>query len=391
MFATRMERLGTETAFEVLARARELERTGRDIVHLEIGEPDMDTPKFIVEAAVQALREGWTHYGPSAGDPEVRATIAEHVNQARGLHATADNVVVTPGAKPILFFSLLACVNEGDEVIYPDPGFPIYESVTRFLNAKPVPLVLKEATGFATTAEALAPLLTDRTRFVILNSPHNPTGAVTPRKNLEEIAALLRDRDLFVLTDEVYSRIQYEGVNASIASLPGMEEKTIVLDGHSKTYAMTGWRMGYGVMRKDLAQHVTRLMTNSNSCTNVFVQRAGRAALLGPQGEIDAMIAEFRRRKDVIVRGLNAIPGVSCFDPLGAFYAFPNISRLGIDSRTLARDLLDKAGVAALSGTAFGQGGDGYLRFSYANSIANIEKALGRMAEYLAANQLGVR
>ncbi len=391
MFAKRMERLGTETAFEVLARARELERQGRDVVHLEIGEPDFDTPHFIADAAVDALRKGYTHYGPSAGDPEVRAVIAESVNASRGLHANADNVVITPGAKPILFFTLLACVDEGDEVIYPEPGFPIYESVTRFLNAKPVPIRLREENGFAVGPEDIAPLLTDKTRFIILNSPHNPTGGVTPRKNLEGIAELLRDRDLFVLSDEVYSRIQYEGENASIASLPGMEEKTILLDGHSKTYAMTGWRLGYGVMRKDLAVHVTRLMTNSNSCTNVFVQRAGMAALQGPQDEITAMVAEFKKRRDVIVDGLNAIPGVSCFRPKGAFYVFPNITRLGIPSRQLATDLLEKAGVAALSGTAFGAGGEGYLRFSYANSIENIEKAVSRMKEYLSASGIKPR
>ncbi|MBK8231500.1 MAG: pyridoxal phosphate-dependent aminotransferase [Candidatus Eisenbacteria bacterium] len=383
MFAKRMERLGTETAFEVLARARELEREGRDIVHLEIGEPDFDTPSFIADAAVDALRSGFTHYGPSAGDPEVRGAIAEHVNATRGLHATADNVVVTPGAKPILFFTLLACVDEGDEVIYPEPGFPIYESVTRFLNAKPVPIRLKEEKGFAVDAEDIEPLLTPKTRFIILNSPHNPTGGVTPKENLVRIAELLRGRDIWVLSDEVYSRILYEGENSSIASLPGMEDRTILLDGHSKTYAMTGWRLGYGVMRKDLATHVTRLMTNSNSCTNVFVQRAGMAALRGPQQEVTSMVAEFRRRRDVIVDGLNAIPGVSCFRPKGAFYVFPNVTKLGFESRVLAKELLEKGGVAALSGTAFGAGGEGYLRFSYANSVENIEKAVGRMREYL--------
>lgn len=388
MFAKRMERLGTETAFEVLARARELEREGKKVVHLEIGEPDFATPGFIAEAATKALNEGWTHYGPSAGDPEVRAAIADHVNRARGTHATADNVVVTPGAKPILFFTLLACVDEGDEVIYPDPGFPIYESVTRFLNAKPVPLALREEKGFAVDPDDLARLLTPRTKFVILNSPHNPTGAVTPHRNIEAIAELLRDRDLFVLTDEVYARIVYDGENVSIASFPGMEEKTIILDGHSKAYAMTGWRLGYGVMRKDLAVHVTRLMTNSNSCTNVFVQRAGMAALQGPQGEVEAMVREFRRRRDVVVRGLNDIPGVSCFNPLGAFYAYPNVSRLGVPSRQLAKDLLERAGVAVLAGTAFGQTGQGHLRLSYATSVENIEEALRRMKGYFAENGL---
>lgn len=384
MFAKRMERLGTETAFEVLARARELERQGKDIVHLEIGEPDFDTPAFIADAAIKALKGGWTHYGPSAGDPEVREVFARKANEQRGTHYTADQVVITPGAKPILFFTLMACVDEGDEVIYPDPGFPIYESMVRFLNAKPVPLKLREKDGFAADPDELGRLLTDRTRFVILNSPHNPTGGVTPRESVAEIANLLRSRDLWVLSDEVYGRVLYEGVSASIASEPGLEDRTIVLDGHSKTYAMTGWRLGYGLMRKDLATHVTRLMTNSNSCTNVFVQRAGMEALLGPQDEVLAMVEEFRRRRDVVVNGLNAIPGIRCFRPEGAFYVFPNVSRLGLPSRQLAKDLLEKAGVAVLSGTAFGECGEGYLRLSYANSVENLEKALVRIRSYLA-------
>jgi len=388
MYATRMERLGTETAFEVLARAKQLEKEGRNIVHLEIGEPDFDTPKFICDAAVDALRSGYTHYGPSAGLPEVRAGIAEYISRTRGMEFDAENVVVTPGAKPIIFFSLMACVNEGDEVIFPDPAFPIYESMVNFLGAKPVPLRLREENAFGVDVEELASLITDKTRFLILNSPANPTGGTIGKKDLEAIADLVRDRDLFVLSDEIYSRILYDGEHHSISTFPGMKDKTIILDGHSKTYAMTGWRLGYGVMNRELSAHVTRLMTNSNSCTNLFVQRAGLAALEGPQDEVTAMVAEFRRRRDVIVDGLNAIPGFSCLRPEGAFYAFPNVKALPISSRELARDLLDEAGVAALSGTAFGAAGDGYLRFSYANSVENIETALSRIHQHLVEKSL---
>lgn len=378
-----MGRLGTETAFEVLAKARQLEAAGRDIVHMEIGEPDFDTPRFICDAAIEALRAGYTHYGPSAGLPEVRASIAAYVSRTRGLDYGPENVVVTPGAKPIIFFTLMACVEPGDEVIYPDPAFPIYESMVNFLGAKPVPLRLREERGFGLDVDELATLLSDRTRFIILNSPANPTGGTIERGDLEKVAALVRDRDLYVLSDEIYSRILYEGTHDSIASFPGLREKTIILDGHSKTYAMTGWRLGYGVMPEELAVHVTRLQTNSNSCCNVFVQRAGMKALEGPQDEVLAMVAEFRRRRDVIVDGLNAIPGIHCVRPRGAFYAFPNISRLPVTSRVLAADLLDKAGVACLSGTAFGAGGEGYLRFSYANSVEKIETALARVGAYL--------
>ncbi|MEZ4653635.1 MAG: pyridoxal phosphate-dependent aminotransferase [Candidatus Eisenbacteria bacterium] len=373
MYAKRMERLGTETAFEVLARARELEKQGRDIVHLEIGEPDFDTPRFIGDAAVEALRDGYTHYGPSAGLPEVREVFADYIARTRGLSCGGEHVVVTPGAKPIIFFTMLACVEEGDEVIYPDPGFPIYESMVHFLGARPVPLKIREENGFSVDLDELRSLLTDRTRFLILNSPANPTGGVLERDAVEAIAEMVRDRNLWVLSDEIYSRILYEGTHQSIASLPGMQEKTIILDGHSKTYAMTGWRLGYGVMPTGLAAHVTRLMTNSNSCTNVFVQRAGMKAIQGPQGEVDTMVAEFRRRRDVIVDGLNAIPGMRCLSPKGAFYAFPSVKDLPLDSKTLARDLLDQGGVAVLSGTAFGAGGAGFLRFSYANSVVNIQ------------------
>ena len=383
MFAERMSRLGTETAFEVLARAKELERQGRDVVHLEIGEPDFDTPRFICDAAIEALNAGNTHYGPSAGMPEVRETIAEFIASSRGIPVTADNVVVTPGAKPIMFFALLACVNEGDEVIYPNPGFPIYESMVNFLGAKAVALPLREERDFTFDLDEFASLVNDRTKFVIMNSPQNPTGGVLSREDLEGIAKILEGRDLWVLSDEIYSEILYEGEHHSLASMPGMAEKVIILDGHSKTFAMTGWRLGDGVMRKDLAAHLTRLMTNCNSCTNIFVQLAGMKAIAGPRDETRKMVSEFRRRRDVIVDGLNAIPGVSCKRPKGAFYVFPNVQGVPMDSGKLARELLDKAGVAALSGTAFGALGDGYLRFSYANSVENIRKGLDRIGDYI--------
>ncbi len=384
MFAKRMSRLGTETAFEVLARAREIERTGREVVHLEIGEPDFATPRFICDAAIDALNAGHTHYGPSAGQPAVRETIAEAVAKSRGIPVTMENVVVTPGAKPIIFFSLFACVDEGDEVIYPNPGFPIYESVVNFIGAKPIPLPLREEKDFSVDVDELRSLVTDKTKFIILNSPQNPTGGVLSRKDLEGIADIVRGRNIWVLSDEVYSRIIYEGEALSLASLPGMADRTIILDGHSKTYAMTGWRLGYGVMQKELAAHVTRLMTNSNSCTNIVVQMAGAKALTGPQEEVVVMREEFRRRRDVIVDGLNKLPGITCKRPKGAFYVFPNVKGVPVDSRQLAKDLLEKAGVACLSGTSFGAYGDGYLRFSYANSVENIQKALGWMGAYLA-------
>jgi aspartate/methionine/tyrosine aminotransferase len=383
MFAKRMSRLGTETAFEVLARARELERQGRDVVHLEIGEPDFATPSLITEAAVEALHQGYTHYGPSAGLPEVREAIAQDVTKTRGVPYTAANVVVTPGAKPIMFFSMLACVEEGDEVIYPNPGFPIYESVVNFLGAKPVPLRLREERDFSFDLDEFASLVNERTRFIVLNSPQNPTGGVLSRSDLERIAQIVRDRDLYIMSDEIYKEILYEGEHHSISSFPGLKEKTIILDGHSKSYAMTGWRLGYGVMPEDLAVHVTRLMTNSVSCTNVFVQRAGMAAIQAPRDEVRKMVAEFRRRRDVIVEGLNKVPGVTCKSPKGAFYVFPNVQGVPMDSSKLARELLDTAGVAVLSGTAFGAFGNGYLRLSYANSVENIRKALTRIGEYV--------
>ncbi|MBD3334717.1 MAG: aminotransferase class I/II-fold pyridoxal phosphate-dependent enzyme [Candidatus Eisenbacteria bacterium] len=383
MYANRMQRLGTETAFEVLARAKALERQGKEVVHLEIGEPDFDTPRNIIDAAIQAMQEGYTHYGPSAGLPDVREALAEHIAEDRGITVDAENVVVTPGAKPILFFSIFACVNEGEEVIYPNPGFPIYESVINYVGARPVPIRLREEREFRLDPDELAELITDKTKMIILNSPQNPTGGVLSKEDFQLIAKAVGDREIFILSDEVYSKILYEGEHRSIVQEPGLQERVILLEGHSKTYAMTGWRLGYGVMNKTLAAHVTRLMTNCNSCTNVFVQQAGKHAVQGPQDAVTKMVEQFRRRRDVIVDGLNAIPGISCLKPRGAFYVFPNISETGMKSSELEGELLEKAGVAALSGTSFGAYGDGYLRFSYANSVENIQKALERVASYL--------
>jgi len=382
-YADRMNQLGTETAFEVLAKARALEAQGRSIVHLEIGEPDFDTPAPIRAAAARALDEGFTHYGPSAGLPEVREAIAAFITRDRGLPTAPDQVVVTPGGKPVLTFAIMACVNPGDEVVVPDPGFPIYESVVRFIGAKAVPMPLREDRGFRVGAADLEPLLTPRTRMVVLNSPHNPTGSVLTPKDLDEIAALLREREIFVLSDEIYSKILYDGVHESIATRPGMAEKTILLDGFSKTYAMTGWRLGYGVMNPTLAKHVARLATNVYSCATSFVQRAAIVALGGTQSEVRGMVAEFHRRRDEIVRGLNAIPGIRCLKPAGAFYVFPNIEALQMKSADAERILLEEAGVAALSGTAFGPRGEGYMRFSYANSIENIREALRRIGVWV--------
>jgi len=379
-----METLGTETAFEVLAKAKALEKQGKDVVHLEIGEPDFDTPKNIKEAAIKALNAGYTHYGPSAGIPELRETIAQYISKTRGIKVDPDEVVVTPGAKPIMFFSILALVNPGEEVLYPNPGFPIYESVVNFVGAIPVPIPLKEENDFRLDPEYVKEKITKKTKMIILNSPENPTGGVLTREDLKAIAESIADRDdIFVLSDEIYDRIIYEREHESIASLPGMREKTIILNGFSKTYAMTGWRLGYGVMRKDLAQKVAQLMTNSNSCTCTFTQMAGIEALRGSQAEPEKMVAEFKKRREVTVSGLNNIEGITCKKPRGAFYVFPNITGTGMDCRNLGDHLLYKAGVAVLPGTSFGEYGEGYLRLSFANSIENIKKALDRISEAL--------
>jgi aspartate/methionine/tyrosine aminotransferase len=380
ILADRMAVLGTETAFEVLARAKALERQGKNIIHLEIGEPDFDTPQNIKEAAVKALYAGYTHYVPAAGIPELREAIAEYISKTREIRVDPEEVVVTPGAKPIIFFTILACVNPGEEVLYPNPGFPIYESVIKFVGAKPVPIPLKEENDFRIDHEYVKEKVTEKTKMIILNSPENPTGGVLTRDDLKLIADCIAERDdLIVLSDEIYSRIIYEGSHESIASLPGMKEKTVILDGFSKTYAMTGWRLGYGVMRKDLAEKITQLMINSNSCTCAFIQMAGIEALKGPQDSVDRMVAEFRKRREIIVEGLNRIKGVTCKKPKGAFYVFPNITGTGMRSKELSDYLLNEVGVAVLPGTSFGKYGEGYLRISFANSVENIKEALRRI------------
>jgi len=381
-----MARLGTETAFEVLVKAKALEAKGRDIIHLEIGEPDFDTPGNIIEAGCDALRKGFTHYGPSAGLVELREAIAQYVSDTRRVNVAPDEVVVVPGGKPIIFFSILALAEDGDEIIYPNPGFPIYESMINYVGAKAVPIRLREELDFRLDVDELAGLINDRTKLVIVNSPHNPTGGVLEKKDIEAIARAIGSRDIMILSDEIYSQLIFDGEHHSIMSLDGMKERTILLDGFSKTYAMTGWRMGYGVMRPDLAAHISRLMTNSNSCTASFTQVAGIEALRGPQKSVDAMRAEFKKRRDVMVAGLNKIKGFSCRVPHGAFYVFPNITKTGWPSKKLADALLEDAGVAALSGTAFGNFGEGYLRFSVANSIENIEKALERVDAWTRKN-----
>jgi aspartate/methionine/tyrosine aminotransferase len=388
--ADRMAQLGTETAFEVLARARELERKGKSIVHLEIGEPDFETPEHIKDAAIKALREGFTHYTPAAGMIEAREAVAEHVETTRKVRVDPGEVVITPGSKPIMFFGILALVNPGDEVIVPNPGYPIYESVTKFAGGVAKPLVLREERGFRIDPDELRRTASPRTRLIILNSPHNPCGSALTREDLAVIAEVAQRHNAFVLADEIYGQIMYDGPHHSILSLPGMKERTILLDGFSKAYAMTGWRLGYGVMPRDLAARVAQLMVNSNSCAAAFTQIAGIAALRGPNGPVQAMVAEFRRRRDVIVNGLNAINGLSCTLPSGAFYAFPNAKRIDGNSKRLADYLLNEAGVACLSGTAFGDAGQGYLRFSYANSVENITEGLRRILEALKRYQAPV-
>ncbi|MBC7222663.1 MAG: pyridoxal phosphate-dependent aminotransferase [Anaerolineae bacterium] len=382
--AKAMHRLGTETAFEVLLKARQLEAQGREVVHLEIGEPDFDTPAHIVEAAVEALRRGETHYTPSAGIPALREAIAAYVARTRGIPVDPEQVVVVPGGKPIIFFTILSLCEPGDEVIYPNPGFPIYESMIRFVGAKPVPIPLRMERDFRLDVDQLADLLSPRTKLVILNSPHNPTGGVLGPEDLRAIAEAVQRTDAMVLSDEIYSRIVYEGTFHSIASVPGMAERTVILDGFSKTYAMTGWRLGYGVMPRELAPHITRLMTNSNSCTASFVQHAGIAALQGDQTPVDRMVAAFRERRDVVVRGLQEVPGFRCTWPAGAFYAFPNIEGTGLTAHQMQEYLLEEAGVATLAGTSFGQFGEGFIRLSYANSVENLRKGLERIREAVA-------
>ncbi|OFX29081.1 MAG: aspartate aminotransferase [Armatimonadetes bacterium RBG_16_67_12] len=390
-FATRMSTLGTETAFEVLARARRLEAQGRHVVHLEIGEPDFDTPAHIREAAVRALHDGYTHYTPAAGIMEARQAVAEYVARTRGIRVDAGNVVIVPGSKNVLLFAMLSLVNPGDEVIYPDPGYPIYESLARFIGATLRPIRLREENDFRFDLDEFRSLLNPRTRMVVLNSPHNPCGSMLERADIEAIAAAVLPTRAHVFSDEIYSRIVYEGEPYSIASVPGMQDRTIILDGLSKTYAMTGWRIGFGVMRAELVEKMAQLMINSSSCAAAFSQIATIAALSGPQDSVDAMVAEFRARREVIVGELNRIEGVRCRMPRGAFYAFPNVSAIDADAKRLATHLLDEAGLACLSGTAFGEAGRGYLRFSYANSQDNIREGIRRMREALPKYRPAVR
>lgn len=378
-FANRMSRLGTESAFEVLAKAKSLEAQGKDIIHLEIGQPDFTTPMNVCEAAFKAMKDGHTGYCPSAGLPEFREVVAQHISETRKIDIHPDEVTVTPGAKPIIFFTILALVDDGDEVIYPEPGFPVYESVIDFIGGKAIPLPLREEVDFRFRIEDLVDSISDRTKLLILNSPQNPTGGTLTASDLTAIAELAQQHRFYILTDEVYSRLLYEGTHQSILSLPGMKEQTILIDGHSKTYAMTGWRLGYGVAPREIADKITRLTINSNSCTATFTQIAGIEALTGPQTFVTQMVNEFQKRRDVIVDGLNAINGIKCVKPLGSFYVFPNVTELPLSCEEMADYLMDEVGVALLPGTAFGKFGDGYLRLSYANSLENIENALERI------------
>jgi aspartate/methionine/tyrosine aminotransferase len=379
--AKRLSRLGTETAFEVLVKAKALEAQGKEIIHLEIGEPDFPTPLTVIHAATQAMHQGYTHYCASSGLKELREAIATEISRTRGISVNADWVVITPGAKPIMFYLILALVEEGDEVIYPNPGFPIYESMINFAGGTPIPLPLLERYDFRFDLNDLISKVSSRTKLIIINSPQNPTGGVLQESDLQAIAKIAVQRDIMVLSDEIYSRIIYEGSHHSIASLPGMLERTVILDGFSKTYAMTGWRLGFGVMHPDLQSHISRLVTNSVSCTAPFVQRAGLEALTNADQEVSNMVSEFRRRRDFIVRGLNRIRGFQCLSPAGAFYVFPDIRRFGRKSNDFADYLLNEAGVAVLSGTSFGAYGEGYMRISYANSIENLGKAVDRIQE----------
>ena len=384
VLARRMGNLGTESAFTVLARARELEAEGREIIHLEIGEPDFDTPKHIRDAAIRALEQGYTHYVPAPGLTEVRQSIARHVGQRRGIDVDWRQVVVTPGAKPIMFFTILALAQRGTEVIYPNPGFPVFESMIRFCGARPVPMPLLEENDYRPDLRHLATQITDRTRLIILNSPNNPCGSVLTADDVAAIADMAKRRpNLYVLSDEVYKDLLYEGSHSSIASVPGMTDRTIILDGLSKSYAMTGWRLGYGVFPEPLTEHIIKLAINSVSCATAFSQRAIIDALEGPQDDVTAMREEFRGRRQVIVEGLRSIAGIRCSVPQGAFYAFANIADTGLSSNQFEQRALDEAGVALLSGAGFGQRGEGYVRFSYANSVENLQNAVARLNAFV--------
>ncbi len=381
--AQRMSRLGTETAFEVLAKARRLEAEGMNVIHLEIGEPDFESPENVVSAGSSAIVDGYTHYGPSSGFPELRDRIAEEISSTRGIAVTGENVVVTPGGKPIMFFAILALVDQGDEVLYPNPGFPIYESMIEFVGGVPVPMQLHESSAFNVDIDEIEARITDRTKLMIVNSPNNPCGSVIPKEDLQRLANLAKEHDIAVLSDEIYNRFLYEGEHHSIAAFPGMRDRTIILDGLSKSYAMTGWRIGYGVMPQELVEPISRLATNSVSCTASFTQIAALEALSGPQERSYSMVEEFKERRDIIVAGLNDIPGIRCPLPLGAFYVFPSIEETEITSQVFAESLLSEAGVASLAGESFGRFGNGYIRFSFANSVENLEIALERIRNFV--------
>jgi aspartate/methionine/tyrosine aminotransferase len=377
--ASRLSAIGTETAFEAAARARALEATGRSVIHLEIGEPDFDTPVNIRDAAKQGLDDGYTHYGPVLGLPALREAIAADATARKGFAASPDRVVVTPGAKPIMFYAIESLVEAGDEVIFPDPGFPIYESMTRYCGGTPVRLPIRQTNDFRIDLDELAGLITPRTKLLVINSPANPTGGVFTRADIERIGELALEHDLVVLADEIYGRIVYEGEHVSLASLPGLAERTIVLDGFSKTYAMTGWRLGYAIVPEPLLKAFSLLIVNSVSCTSMFSQVAAVEALTGPQDAVDAMVEEFRARREFVTDGLNAIPGFDCRLPAGAFYVFPDVSGTGLDGAALADRLLDEVGVCVLAGTAFGEIGRNHVRISYANSRENLAEALARI------------
>ena len=381
--SSRQDRLGTETAFETLAKAKKLEALGKNIVHLEIGEPDFDSPSYVISAAKKALDNGFTHYGPSAGQPELREAIAIHQGEFNGYDISPDKVIVTPGGKPVMFFSILALIEEGDEVIYPDPGFPIYESMINYAGGVPVPMKLEESKNFNANIEELKKLITNKTKMIIVNSPNNPCGSVTSVEDLEQIAKLAIENDIVVLSDEIYKEMYYEGEHYSISRFEGMRERTIILDGFSKSYAMTGWRLGYGIFPEFMIEAITKLMTNSVSCTSVFSQMAAIEAIKGPRDFTLNMMQEFRKRREIVFNGLNSIDGINCKLPLGAFYAFPNISGTGLSSEEFANRALYDYGVALLSGTAFGQHGDGYIRISFANSEDNLSKAIDKLSKMI--------
>lgn len=387
--SNRLSDLGTEGAFEVLAHAKKLEAEGKSIIHLEIGEPDFDTPRNISEAGIAAIRDGQTHYSPSGGLPEARAVVAEYISKTRNVTVKSENVVIMPGAKPVIFNAMFAVINPGDEVIVPDPGYPIYESLVNYVGATAVMMHLREENDFRFRTDELKRLVTPKTRMIVINSPQNPTGGLLTSDDLQTIYKLAVDNDLWVLADEIYSRIIYDGQFESILAIPGAVERTILVDGMSKTYAMTGWRLGYGVMPLELADHMTKLAINNFSCTATFAQFALMEALTGPQKDVDSMVAEFRKRRDVIVDGLNRIEGISCLKPLGAFYVFANITGTGLTSAQCATRFLDEAGVSCLAGTAFGKFGEGYVRFSYANSVENIQEALRRVEQALVGARQG--